>query len=129
MYQGVSSTVATVEFSPMEIFRADDARADTPGQWRLSYRRSDEKKRQRNPSRSKAPVMNDVRLVKLQEQRHLTTLGLCSDFHKSCKGSSGLPWVGQCPLCLPRQDRRREGNVDDRCPGRDSIQTGPKLLD
>ena len=56
---GVSSTVATVEFSPTEIFRVDDARADTPGQWRLSYKRSDEKKRQTNPSKSRAFVMND----------------------------------------------------------------------
>lgn len=56
---GVSGTVATVIFQPAEIFRADDARADTPGQWRLSYKRSDEKKRRSNPSKSKAPVMND----------------------------------------------------------------------
>ena len=65
MYRGVSSTVPTVEFLPTEIFRADDARADSPGQWRLSYKRSDEKKRQTNPSTSKAPVMNDVRLPEL----------------------------------------------------------------
>lgn len=56
---GVSSTVATVDFKPQEIFRADDARADSPGPWRLSYKRSDEKKRQKRPSKSKASVMND----------------------------------------------------------------------
>ena len=60
MYSGVSSTLPTVQFQPREIFRADDARADTPAQWRLSYKRSDEKKRQSNPSKSKAAVMNDV---------------------------------------------------------------------
>lgn len=80
MNLGVSSTVATVKFQPAEIFRADDARADTPGQWRLSYKRSDEKKRRSNPSKSKAPVMNDVRIPQLQKQRYLTTLGLRSDF-------------------------------------------------
>lgn len=80
MYLGVSSTVATVDFKPQEIFRADDARADSPGPWRLSYKRSDEKKRQKRPSKSKASVMNDVRLLKLLEQPYLTNLGVCSDF-------------------------------------------------
>lgn len=60
MCLGVSSTVATVIFSPEEIFRADDARADTARQWHLSHQRSSEKKTQRNSSKSKAPVMNDV---------------------------------------------------------------------
>ena len=64
---GVSSTVATVEFRPKEIFRADDARADTPSPWRLSYKRSDEKKRQSHPPKSKAPVMNDVRYLRLRK--------------------------------------------------------------
>ena len=79
MWLGVSNTIATVEFSPREIFRADDARADTPGQWRLSYKRSDEKKRLKNPSESQAPIMNDVRLLKFQKERHLIIQGLCSD--------------------------------------------------
>ena len=56
---GVSSTVPTVEFAPSEIFRADDARADTPSRRRLDFNRSDEKKRQIKPSESKSPVMND----------------------------------------------------------------------
>lgn len=90
---GVSSTVATVQFKPKEIFRADDARADAPAQWRLSYKRSDEKKRQSNPSKSKAPVMNDVGFLKLWRRRHLTILGLCSDLQKSCERSSGLSWL------------------------------------
>lgn len=58
----MSSTIATVEFRPSEIFRADDARADAPpAPWHLSYSRSDEKKRQENPAKSEAPTMNDVR--------------------------------------------------------------------
>ena len=65
MCLGVSSTVATIGFLPREIFRADDARADTPGPWRLSYKRSDKKKTINNRSDSKAPVMNDVRLLDL----------------------------------------------------------------
>lgn len=92
-YLGVSSTVATVQFKPKEIFRADDARADAPAQWRLSYKRSDEKKRQSNPSKSKAPIMNDVGFLKLWKQLHLTNLGLCSDLQKGCEGCSGLPWL------------------------------------
>lgn len=59
---GLSSTTPTVEFRPSEIFRSDDARADCPEQRRLNYRRSEELKTQRNPSNSKAPVMNDVSL-------------------------------------------------------------------
>ncbi len=57
-----------MEFLPAEIFRADDARADSLRQWRLNLKRSDEKKGQKNPSKSEAPVMNDVRLLKLHKQ-------------------------------------------------------------
>ena len=84
MCLGVSSTVATIKFLPKEIFRADDARADAPGPWRLSYQRSDKKKTTNTRSNSDAPVMNDVRLLDLQKRRHLITAGLCSDFQKCC---------------------------------------------
>ena len=63
MFLGVSSTVATIQFLPSEIFRADDARADAPSPWRLSYQRSHKKKTINSRSNSDAPVMNDVRLL------------------------------------------------------------------
>ena len=65
MCLGVSSTVATINFLPGEIFRADDARADAPAAWRLSYQRSDKKKTMNSRSNSDAPVMNDVRFLEL----------------------------------------------------------------
>ena len=67
MCLGVSSTVPTIKFLPSEIFRADDARADAPGPWRLSYKRSDKKKTINSRSSSNAPVMNDVRLLELRK--------------------------------------------------------------
>ena len=69
MCLGVSSTIATIRFFPSEIFRADDARADAPGPWRLSYQRSDKKKTKTvdNRSNSKVPVMNDVRFLELRK--------------------------------------------------------------
>ena len=57
---GVSSTTPSVVFKPDEIFRADDARADSPCQRRLNRKRSDEKKTQTKKSKSKSPVTNDV---------------------------------------------------------------------
>ena len=67
MCSGVSSTVATIKFLPSEIFRADDARADAPGPWRLSYQRSDKKKTTNSRSNSDAPVMNDVSILELRK--------------------------------------------------------------
>jgi len=56
----VSDTIPTVVFSPHEIIRCDEARADLVKVWRVDIARSDEKKRHTNAPTSKAPVMNDV---------------------------------------------------------------------
>lgn len=57
---GLTSTIPTVRFSPREIVRSDDALADNPTKRVLDFPRPEEKSMNRNPQKSRAPVMNDV---------------------------------------------------------------------
>jgi RNA dependent RNA polymerase len=64
----LSATQATLEFSPPQILRKDNAFSDAPGVWMLEESRSREKKR--NPElrkeRPEASIMNDVSLEVLE---------------------------------------------------------------
>ena len=56
---GVSTTIPTIEFSPLQVIFSDDAFSDSPQERRLNVKRSDDKIRGKKLSNS-SNVMNDV---------------------------------------------------------------------
>ncbi|KAL9037231.1 MAG: hypothetical protein Q9180_003838 [Flavoplaca navasiana] len=108
---GVSQTKPAIVFSPLQIVRSDDARADTPAVRRLQHERSREKKASKKPGGSKSPVMNDgcARISKAAAKAITEALHLDytpSIFQGRIAGAKGV-WMidslGECIGC-PKGD-------------------------
>ena len=94
---GLSPTIKTVQFKPIQIFRSDDAYANFPCERRLDIRRSDSKKMGSNPSKNDYVVMNDgCARISQRAATHIATLlnldSIPSVFQGRIGGAKGV-WL------------------------------------
>ena len=106
----VSSTRPTVVFTPLEIIRSDDARADNPRTRRLDMKRSEEKRIRGISDKSTANVMNDgcARISRAAANHIAERLGLTqtpSVYQGRIGGAKGMWMFDALDEHLPQSKR------------------------